>query len=273
MRALLAVLSIAAILLCRPAYAAAHDTRHELRVLTTDVVEYTCVTTATNETQNIKVKVTLTMPTSTTVDSELSIGWQGAYADGTSLKTPATGLEDNTKLYAYAGISDFSGLTSATGVGTLDATTPGETITLPAGQVSLLTTPNGEGTGTVRPGAINFGTTANEPAIECDVDNREDLTTYTLKVPTSGQDTDPDDTTSPSPSPDETDDPDDNTGDDTSSTPTSTVTTTTTETPAGGADTGAGGMAGPDGRALILVGFVVMLAAAVGLSLRRVARA
>jgi hypothetical protein len=269
-RALLAVLSVAAILLCRPAYAA-HDTRHELRVLATDVVDYTCVTTATNETQNIKVKVTLTMPASTAVDSELTIGWQGAYAEGTSLKTPVTGLEDNTKLYAYAGISDYPGLTSATGVGTLDATTPGETITLPAGQVSLLTTPNSEGTGIVRPAAINFGTAPNDPAIECDVDNREDLTTYTLKVPASGQgtDPDPDDTTSPSPSPEETEDP----GDETDPTPTSTVTTTTTQTPAGGADTGAGGMAGPDGRALILVGFVVMLAAAAGLSLRRVARA
>ncbi|MFC5824402.1 hypothetical protein [Nonomuraea insulae] len=263
MRVQLAVLATAMILLGQPAQASAHEVRRAL----TDVVEYTCVTTETNETQTIKVRVTLTMPTSTTVGTQLSIGWQGAYAEGTTLRAPITGLDDGTKLYAYAGISNYPGLTSATGVGTLDATTPGEAITLPVTRVDLLTTPDSAGTGTVRPGAINFGTSPTSPAIKCAVQNRDDLTTYQLPVPGNGQGADPDPTDSESPSPEDSETtPDD---EETSSSPTSTITTTTTETPAGGADTGAGGEAGPDGRAVMAAGFVIMLAAVIGLRLRR----
>ncbi|MEU6711657.1 hypothetical protein ABZ897_09265 [Nonomuraea sp. NPDC046802] len=244
------------VLCCRPAHASESE-----RVIATDIVNYVCTTTASGDTQTVSVQVTLTMPTSATAGQQLTIGWRGAYAQSTSLTTPATGLPEGTKLYAYAGISDFSGLTSATGVGTIDATTPGETIALPAAQVNLTTTPSSAGTGTVRPAAINFGTSPSSPSIECEANNREDLTTYTLTVTdTGGSPTpDPDDSTTPTPDDDETDETDES--DEPEETP--------TETPSGGAETGAGGTAGPDGRTFVLTGSVLILASVTGLALRR----
>ncbi|MEV0164459.1 hypothetical protein [Nonomuraea fuscirosea] len=256
MRVPLAVLA-AAMILFLPAQADAAERR---RVLATDVVEYACK--VGSETQNVKVRVTLTMPASTTVGDQLSIGWQGAY-EGTALKAPLAGLDDGTKLYAYAGISEYPGLTSATGVGTLEAITPGADITLPATRVEVLTMPNKAGTGVVRPGAINFGTTPTSPAIRCEVRNRAALTTYTLKVPTSGQDDepDPDATDGESPEPTETE------------TPTETPAETPEETPTGGVATGAGGEAGPDGRMVVAAGLVITVAALAGLRRRRPKRA
>ncbi|MEV4076466.1 hypothetical protein ACGFJC_37700 [Nonomuraea fuscirosea] len=256
MRVPLAVLA-AVMILFLPAQADAAERR---RVLATDVVEYACK--AGSETQNVKVRITLTMPASTAVDDQLSIGWQGAY-EGTALKAPLAGLDDGTKLYAYAGISKYPGLTSATGVGTLEAITPGADITLPATRVEVLTTPNKAGTGVVRPGAINFGTTPTSPAIRCEVRNRAALTTYTLKVPTSGQDDepDPDATDGESPEPTETE------------TPTETPAETPEETPTGGVATGAGGEAGPDGRMVVAAGLVITMAALAGLRRRRPKRA
>ncbi|MFC4008066.1 hypothetical protein ACFOY2_12600 [Nonomuraea purpurea] len=242
----------------RPAHASESE-----RVIATDIVNYVCTTTASGDTQTVSVQVTLTMPTSATAGQQLTIGWRGVYAQSTSLMTPATGLPEGTKLYAYAGISDFSGLTSATGVGTIDATTPGEAIALPAAQVNLATTPGSAGTGTVRPAAINFGASPTSPSIECEAENREDLTTYTLTVTdTGGSPTpDPDDSTSPTPDDEETDE-----SDEPEETPSE---ETTTETPSGAAETGAGGTAGPDGRTFILTGSVLILASVTGLALRR----
>ncbi len=241
------------------------DAAERPRVLATDVVEYACE--AGSETQNIKVRVTLTMPTSTAVGDQLSIGWQGAY-EGAALKAPLAGLDDGTKLYAYAGISEYPGLTSATGVGTLEAITPGADIPLPATRVELLTTPGRADTGVVRPGAINFGTTPTSPAIRCEVRNRAALTTYTLKVPTTGQDDEPDPGTTGSESPEPTD----TETTDPAETPAETPTKTPAETPTGGVATGAGGEAGPDGRMVVVAGLVITGAALAGLRRRRPAK-
>ncbi|NUP01594.1 MAG: hypothetical protein HOW59_27090, partial [Nonomuraea sp.] len=129
-----------------------------------EVVAYHCVTKGTDEQQDIKVSVELTIPADATAGVQLSIGWRGAYADGTELRAPATG-SDALKLYAYAGISGFPGLTSATGVGELGTLTPGEPIPLPETTVPLKTTPRNAGKGDVHAAAINFGPRPTDPVI------------------------------------------------------------------------------------------------------------
>ncbi|MER6001032.1 hypothetical protein ABT120_20870 [Nonomuraea angiospora] len=206
-----------------------------------DVVEYACKVRATGETQDVKVEVELTVPTDAQVGEQMAIGWHGTYVEGSELRAPATGLEDGLKLYAYAGISGIDKLTSATGVAELEPIIPGAPVRLPATTVDMKTTPKNPGTGTVHAASINFGTSPSDRAIECEVKNEDARTEYPLSIPGTGE------TTSPSPS--ETD--------------------TKTKTPAGAADTGGGGEAGPDGRVLVGVGGLLVLASATGLVLRR----
>ena len=109
----------------------------------------------------------------------------------------------------------------------------------------------------MKPGALNFGTSPSDLSIECEVQNKDDLETYPLTVGSATQTT-----------PSET----------ASARPTRTVTTTVTaaethtanrRTPPGGAETGGGGDAGPDGRVFVLTGLFVTVAAGAGLVLRR----
>ncbi|MEV4363415.1 hypothetical protein [Nonomuraea sp. NPDC049625] len=206
-----------------------------------DVVEYACKVRATGETQDVKVEVELTVPTDAQVGEQMAIGWHGTYVEGSELRAPATGLEDGLKLYAYAGISGIEKLTSATGVAAVGPIIPGAPVRLPATTVDMKTTPKNPGTGTVHAASINFGTSPSDRAIECEVKNEDARTEYPLSIPGTGE------TTSGSPS--ETD--------------------TKTKTPAGAADTGGGGEAGPDGRVLVGVGGLLVLASATGLVLRR----
>ncbi|MFI6739826.1 hypothetical protein ACIBI9_43470 [Nonomuraea sp. NPDC050451] len=218
-----------------------------------DVVEYACKVSATGETQDVKVQVELTVPTDAQVGKEMAIGWHGSYVEGSELRAPATGLEDDLNLYAYAGISGIDKLTSATGVAAIGPIIPGAPIPLPATTVNMKTTANKAGTGTVHAASINFGPRPSERVIECEVKNEDARTEYPLTIPGTGE------TTSPSPGTDETTSP--------SASPTETA--TKTSTPAGGADTGGGGEAGPDGRVLVAVGSLLVLASATGLVLRR----
>ncbi|MET9245119.1 hypothetical protein [Nonomuraea sp. NPDC003709] len=206
-----------------------------------DVVEYACKVRATGQTQDVKVEVELKVPTDAQVGEQMAIGWHGTYVEGSELRAPATGLEDGLKLYAYAGISGIDKLTSATGVAELEPIIPGAPVRLPATTVDMKTTPKNPGTGTVHAASINFGTTPSDRAIECEVKNEGARTEYPLSIPGTGE------TTSASPS--ETD--------------------AKTKTPAGAADTGGGGEAGPDGRVLVGVGGLLVLASATGLVLRR----
>ncbi|WP_188191768.1 hypothetical protein [Nonomuraea sp. SYSU D8015] len=227
------------------------------------VVPYECTTIATGEKQEIRIDVVLTVPATVGRRENLTIGWTGSYAGADELLAPTTGLDGGLNLYAYAGISDIRGLTSATGVAQLGTVTPGAPIPLPTTTVNLTTTtPDRDDAGTVHAAAINFGPTPQEPVIECEVKDRGALTEYPLAVGEGAA------TTTPSPDTSETDDED---GEDTTTTPEpdDTVTATVTRTPAGGADTGAGGEAGPDGRALVLVGsLLVLFSSATGLVLR-----
>ncbi|GLW05743.1 hypothetical protein Misp01_08730 [Microtetraspora sp. NBRC 13810] len=259
-------------LLClgHPAGAALGDA-----VIVTDVVEYRCTTLATADTQDIRVRVTLTMPTDARPGEQFEIGWTGVYADGDELRAPFDGLPADTKAYAYAGISDKPGLTSATGVGTIDVAGGEATVPLPTERVPLKTQASTAGTATVRPAALNFGTTPQDRVIDCEVQNRAALTPYTLTIGSVSPSTTPSSTPSTTPSSTPSSSP--------SSTPISTVTETATETetatnpdgtvtriPTGGAATGGGGETGPDARLLILTGLLLTAtAAAGGLLLRR----
>jgi hypothetical protein len=258
-------------LFCQPAHAAVSELRQDA-VVGTDVVAYRCTATGVAEKQDIKVKVELTIPADATTGTQMTIGWHGTYADGTGLRAPATGLAGGTKLYAYASISGLAKLTSATGVGEPATLSAGQIIPLPTATVSMKTTSSNAGTATVKPAAINFGTRPTEPSIQCEVQNAAALTTYPLTVASAGgQPTDSAPAT-PSPQP---------TGSvPVTSSPTHTVTATVTratanengktvKTPSGGAATGGGSESGPDGRMLILTGFLLTLAAATGLLLRR----
>ncbi|MFF4623590.1 hypothetical protein [Nonomuraea jabiensis] len=208
-----------------------------------DVVEYECKVRATGQTQDVKVEVELTVPTDAQVGEEMAIGWHGTYVEGSELRAPATGLEDDLNLYAYAGISGIEKLTSATGVAAIGPIIPGAPVPLPSTRVNLKTTSKNPGTGTVHAASINFGTSPSDRAIECEVKNKDARTEYPLTIPGTGETTNPD--TSPS------------------------QTDTKTRTPAGAADTGGGGEAGPDGRVLVGVGSLLVLASATGLVLRR----
>lgn len=252
MRVQLAVSATAMILTCAvspAAYGAA------------SVVGYECTTTATGEKQDVSIDVELTVPAQATVGVEMTIGWRGAYVAAAELLAPATGLEGEINMYAYAGISDIDSLTSATGVAPLGIVIPGEPIPLPE-TVDMKTTPKkADSGGTVHAASINFGPRPQERLIECEVKDTGSRTEYPLTVIGAGES--PSESSSPEDSETTPDD------EETSSSPTSTITTTTTETPSGGADTGAGGEAGPDGRAVMAAGFVILLAAATGLRLRR----
>ncbi|GAA0410606.1 hypothetical protein GCM10010160_43650 [Acrocarpospora corrugata] len=204
------------------------------------------------------------MPTGATPGVQMSIGVLLSY-EGTGLRAPTTGLPAGTKVYPYASISELPGLNSATGVGELGTIAAGQVITLPTTTVNLLTKSDNEGIASVRPGAMNFGTSPGAPFIQCRVLNATALQTYPLTVSGGGQSA--------------------------SSTPSPTVTATAAgtddetadettdgdifedesgmETPVGAAETGGGGDAGPDGRMLVGTGLLIILAAGSGLLLHR----
>ncbi|MDF5759158.1 hypothetical protein [Spongiactinospora sp. TRM90649] len=269
-RSPLARLSLGLLLAAGPALAGepAHATT---ATSATSVVEYSCTDTATNIPQPVSLNIELTMPTSAPLDATMTITWTGRYSSA-GILAPAIGLPAGAKLFAYAGISGIDKLTSATGTASLAPTDADGIIELPDGGVTLSTTPRANGTGTVRPGDINIGTSTQNLLIKCEVTNKDALTTYPLTVGTGGTgggsspspspSPSASTSTSPSPSPSASED------DDTDLTE-SDGNGSVAKTPIGGASTGGGGDAGPDGRVLVLVGAVVILAAGTGLTLRR----
>ncbi|MEV5892243.1 hypothetical protein [Nonomuraea fuscirosea] len=258
MRVPLAVL--AAVILSCAASPAAHGAASARAVQ--EVVEYECTTNATKEKQSVSIDVGLTVPAQATVNEQMTIGWTGAYAAGSQLLAPETGLEGEVNMYVYAGISGVDGLTSATGVAPLDTVVPGEPIVLPS-TAQMRTTPGKADSGTVHAAAINFGPRPQGPVIECEVKDKDSLREYPLTVAGAGQ------SPSESPSPDATD----TETSDPQETPTETPAETPEETPTGGVATGAGGEAGPDGRMVVAAGLVITVAALSGLRRRRPKRA
>ncbi|MCK2212582.1 hypothetical protein MF672_002020 [Actinomadura sp. ATCC 31491] len=232
-----------------------------------EVIDYRCTTTATGDTQNIKLSVELTVPATAGVQQNVTIGWKGSYSGSAQLLAPATGLEAGLNLYAYVGISGITGLTSATGVAQLTGVTPSAAIPLPTTTVNLTTTPPQAGQGKVHVAAVNFGSSPQEPVIECEVANAAGRTEHPLSVTAGGTSSSPSPTPTASSTP--TDDADDEETEDPETSATPEESDAGTSTPSGGVATGGGGEAGPDGRSLILAGSLLLLASTAGLALRR----
>ncbi|MEO3854201.1 hypothetical protein [Acrocarpospora sp. B8E8] len=240
--------------------------------LATDIVEYSCTPDGAAA-QTVRIRVELTMPVNPVTGQQMTIGHRATYAEGTTLVAPA-GLPSDTKMYAYVSISGLPGLTSGTGVGgTVGPVAAGQAVILPTQSTSVLTTPNNPGTATIRPAAINFGLRPTEPLVECEVENASELTTHQLTITAGGTNSSPSPTTTITSTETETETATETATETETATRTANSTVTETsdviETPSGGVATGGGGEAGPDARALMLVGSVVLLAATSGLVLRR----
>lgn len=264
-----------ALAVCRPAHATPLGAEQAVRVAS-EVVEYECTTDGVPEKQDVKINVELTMPVGARAGQQMTIGWHGTYVTGSELRAPAAGLGGGVKLYAYAALSGIEDLTSATGVSEPLSITAGEAIPLPTGVVPLKTTSSNPGTARVRPAAVNIGPLPTTPVIQCEVLNAGALTTYTLTVAQSGQasttptagTTQTQGTTGPRPTRTVTATVTAGVPDDDQAT-TATAARDAISTPVGGAATGGGGEAGPDGRMYVLTGLVISLSACAGLLLRR----
>ncbi|MGI5284259.1 hypothetical protein ACQEVF_13065 [Nonomuraea polychroma] len=228
----------------------------------TDIVAYDCTlpstSTDTNYPADVDIKVVLTPPTSATANADASITWAGTIqTTGDTLKAPTGFPATGGKLFATIKASGAGSPATATGEAALTSVTVGQDITLPT-SVTIKVKPTTTGTVTLTAGDLAFGTSSTSPAIKCTAPTTG-LKQYTFTVGNAS--------TSPSPTPSSSN---------TSSTPkptkTSTATVTVTppekteksKTPKEGADTGAGGTMGPDGRMFILTGTALIAAAAVG---------
>ncbi|MEV4803011.1 hypothetical protein AB0K18_23635 [Nonomuraea sp. NPDC049421] len=229
----------------------------------TDVVEYSCDVPSTStdtsyEAIKPEIKVVLTPPTSATANADASVTWAGTIqTTGDQLKLPTGFPTTGAKMFATIKGSGAGVPATATGEAAITAPTAGSPLTtLPSVTVKIKPTTTGEVTLTA--GDLAFGTSATAPALKCTAPTTG-LKQFKFTVGNG--------TTSPSPTtttPRPT----------TTHTATVTVTPSTTrssstptkksQTPKAGADTGAGGMAGPDGRLFILTGTALVAAAAVG---------
>lgn len=239
----------------------------------TEVVAYKCdlVDTTVNDPEfpaDVNVKFTPTMPTNAKTNEDASVTWTSAI-DSTSpdqLKAPTGFPTTGGKYFLTLKASGAGVPATATAEGALTGIVAGQAITtLPS--LTFKIKPTSTGTVTITPGDFVLGTSATQTtgsAVKC-VAPTTGLKTYTFTV-TAG--TGSSNSPSPSPSPTPTT---------TSPKPTKTSTATVTvtppnksKTPKAGADTGAGGDAGPDGRMFILTGTLLVAAAAAGgLVLRR----
>ncbi|TMR95655.1 hypothetical protein [Nonomuraea basaltis] len=230
----------------------------------TDIVAYDCTlpstSTDTNYPADVDIKVVLTPPTSAAANADASITWAGTIqTTGDTLKAPTGFPTTGGKLFATIKASGAGSPATATGEAALTSVTIGQDITLPT-SVTIKVKPTTTGTVTLTAGDLAFGTSSTSPAIKCTAPTTG-LKGYTFTVGNAS--------TSPSSSPTPS-------SSNTSSTPKPTTTSTATvtvtppestkksKTPKAGADTGAGGTMGPDGRMFILTGGALIAAAVVG---------
>ncbi|MEV0309684.1 hypothetical protein [Nonomuraea fuscirosea] len=226
-----------------------------------DVVAYNCTIPSGTDADypaSVDIKVVMTPPTSATANADASISWTGTIqSTGDPLKAPTGFPTTSPKMFVTVKASGAGAPATATGEGTLTSVTAGSNITqLP--NVTVKVKPTTTGTVSLTAGDLAFGTSSTSPAIKCTAPTTG-LKAYTFTVGNS--------TTSPSPT---TTSPTPTT---TSPRPTTTRTATLTitpsktrksQTPKAGADTGAGGTMGPDGRVFILTGTGLVAAAAIG---------
>ncbi|WP_049563241.1 hypothetical protein [Nonomuraea sp. SBT364] len=239
----------------------------------TDIIEYDCTLSTTGGTDaaypaTVDIKVTPTMPTGAKANQDASITWTGTVqTTGDPLKVPAAGFPANSKIFASLKASGAgTPTTPVIGEAALTATAGQSLTTLPT--VTVKVKPTTTGTVTITPGDIVFGTSATAPTVKCTAPTTG-LKTYTFTVAAATSTPTSTPTTTSTPTPTKT------TTVYQTVTPTSSPSKTTSsprssETPKEGADTGAGGTMGPDGRMFLAVGSVLIVAAgAGGLLIRR----
>ncbi|TDD47632.1 hypothetical protein E1286_17035 [Nonomuraea terrae] len=231
----------------------------------TDIVAYNCVlqptgTTDANYPAEVDIRVVMTPPTSASPNQDASVTWTGTIQNtGDSLTLPTGFPTTSAKTFVTVKASGAGAPATVTGEGNLASVTAGSDLTtLPS--VTLKVRPTTTGTVTLTAGDITFGATttgtATSPVIKCTAPTTG-LKEYKVTVGNG--------TGSPSPSPTTTSPRPTRTATATVTiTPSSSTTTRKSQTPVAGADTGAGGMMGPDGRMFILTGTALITAAAVG---------
>ncbi|MEV4069635.1 hypothetical protein [Nonomuraea fuscirosea] len=226
----------------------------------TDVVSYNCtITGGTPATAEVDIKVGMTPPATATVNTDASITWTGTVdsASTDSLTIPQGFPTTGSKIFVTIKPTGAGASPTATGEAALTNVTPGADLTtLP--NVTLKVRPTTTGTVSLTAGDVAFGSSSTAALIKC-VAPTTNLKTYSFTV-VSGTASPSPTTTSPTPTT-------------TSPRPTTTRTATLTitpsktrksQTPKAGADTGAGGTMGPDGRLFILTGTGLVAAAAIG---------
>ncbi|MET7337174.1 hypothetical protein [Nonomuraea sp. NPDC005650] len=223
---------------------------------TEDVVAYDCDLASgggdADYPADVDIKVVMTPPTTATANADATITWTGTIQSGSDqLKAPTGFPTTSPKMFVTVKASGAGAPSTATGEATLGTVTIGQNITLPT-SVSIKVKPTSTGTVSLTAGDLAFGTSASSPTIKC-LAPTTGLKAYTFQV-SSASSTPSSTPTSSTPKPTKT------------STATVTVTPSSkkSKTPKAGADTGAGGEAGPDGRMFILTGTALVGAAAVG---------
>ncbi|MFC4117016.1 hypothetical protein [Nonomuraea zeae] len=218
------------------------------------IVAYDCILPGVSDDHaEVDIKVVMTTPTNATANADASITWTGTIqSTGDALKPPAGVVITGAKLFATIEASGAGVPATATGEAALNVTAGSDITTLPT--ITIKVKPTTAGTVSLTAGDLALGPTSTSPVIKCTAP-ATGLKAYTFTVANAS--------TSPSPT--------------TSDAPTTTRTATITitppakkpstrksQTPKAGADTGAGGTTGPDGRLFILTGTALVAAAAIG---------
>ncbi|NJP97851.1 hypothetical protein HCN51_51975 [Nonomuraea sp. FMUSA5-5] len=228
-----------------------------------DVVLYDCdvtdpANTDTNYPADIYVKVALSTPTAT-VNTDATLTWTGTIqSTGDPLVIPSGFPTTGAKVFVTVKATGAGVPTAPSGEATLSNVTVGATLAaLP--NVTLKVKPTTTGTVSLTAGDLAFGTTGSL-LLKCAAPTTG-LKTYSFTVASATSTS----TSSNSPSPTTTSPRPTTTRTSTVTiTPSRSTTTRKSTTPKAGADTGAGGTMGPDGRLFILTGTALVGAAAVG---------
>jgi hypothetical protein len=230
-----------------------------------DVVAYNCKLASGSDTDypatgaTVDIAVNLSTPSNVTANATATITWSGTVeATGDPLVIPTGFPASGGKIFATIKPTGAGAPTTAAGEATLSAYTVGQDLTaLPNVMITLK--PTAAGTVTMHAGDVAFGTSSSAAFLKCTAATTG-LKAYTFTVASATSTSTSTSTATPtstSPRP--------------TTTRTSTVTITPSssttrksQTPKAGADTGAGGTMGPDGRLFILTGTALVGAAAVG---------
>lgn len=216
------------------------------------IVAYDCAFTGGGDDRaEVDIKVVMTTPTNARANTDALITWTGTIqTTGDTLKPPAGTVITGAKLFATIKASGANVPATATGEAALDVTTGSDITTLPS--ITIKIKPTAAGTVSLTAGDLALGTTSTSPVIKCTAP-ATGVKAYTFTVADGSADPGPSDSPATT-----------HTATVTVTAPTKESSTRESRTPKAGADTGAGGTAGPDGRLFIVTGTGLVAAAAIG---------